>query len=633
MTVPLVPRQVLFGNPERVSPRISPDGRRLAWIAPDEGVLNVWVGEVGAPLDEARAVTADRDRGIRSFFWAHDNRHLLYVQDAGGDENWRLFDVDLDTGDTRDLTPFEGVQARVEETDKRFPDTILVGLNRDNPQLHDVYRLDLPTGTLEKIVENPGFAGFLADADFEVRAGLGPLPDGGMVVMIRETERDEWRPLLQYGRDDALTTAPMAFTLDGKGLWMLTSIGVNAGRLEKLDIATGESEVVAEDPSYDVSGVRLHPDTRQPQLVTYVKERTDYQVLDPEIAEDVATLRALEPGDLNLLGHDDSDRTWLAGYANDDGPVRYYAYDRATRQATFLFEHQPALSRYQLATMEPFSFTARDGLAVHGYLTFPAGEERSSLPTVLNVHGGPWARDTWGYDPEAQWLSNRGYLCVQVNYRGSTGYGKDFVNAGDKEWGAKMHDDLLDAVAWVVDQGFADPDRVAIYGGSYGGYAALVGATFTPEVFRCAVDIVGPSSLKTLIESIPEYWQPMIAQFHTRVGNPETEEDFLWSRSPLSRAGEVRIPLLIAQGANDPRVKQTESEQFVAALTEKGIDHEYLLFPDEGHGFAKPENRLKFYAAAERFLARHLGGRFEDEEEAPAATGDSSDSSDSAGEP
>jgi len=611
-TVPLVPRQVLFGNPERVSPRISPDGKRLAWIAPDEDVLNVWVNQVGAPLEEAAAVTDDRDRGIRSFFWAHDNRHLLYIQDVGGDEDWHLFSVDLDTGDTQDVTPFEGVQARVDETDKRFPDTILVGLNRDNPQLHDVYRLDLPTGELEKIVENPGFIGFLADVDLTVRAGIAPLPDGGMVLMVRDSDQDEWRQLLQWGQDDSLTTSPIAFTLDGTGMLMVSSVGANAGRLTRLDIATGESTVVAEDPQYDVAGVRLHPDTREVQAVTYVKERAHYEILDPEIQVDADALFAVDPGDLSLVGQDDADRTWLAAYSNDDGPMRYYAYDRASKEATFLFEHQPALSEYQLAKMEPFSYTARDGLIIHGYLTFPTGGSRENLPTVLNVHGGPWARDVWGYDPEAQWLANRGYLCVQVNFRGSTGYGKDFVNAGDKEWGAKMHDDLLDAVDWVVGQGHADRSKVAIYGGSYGGYAALAGAAFTPDVFACAVDIVGPSNLKTLIESIPPYWAPMIAQFHTRVGNPETEEEFMWERSPLSKAGDIRIPLLIAQGANDPRVKQAESEQIVAALEEKGIDHEYMLFPDEGHGFAKPENRLKFYAGAERFLAKHLGGRFEE---------------------
>jgi dipeptidyl aminopeptidase/acylaminoacyl peptidase len=345
------------------------------------------------------------------------------------------------------------------------------------------------------------------------------------------------------------------------------------------------------------------------QLVAFQKDRTELVVTDPSIQADIDALQALSHGDLALQNRDNADRTWLVGFVVDDGPVPYYAWDRDTHQATFLFEHQPELSKYTLARMEPFEYQSRDGLTIHGYLTFPPDEPREGLPTVLNVHGGPWARDSWGYNPEAQWFANRGYLCVQVNYRGSTGYGKDFVNAGDKAWGAAMHNDVIDAVDWVVNRGYADRERIAIYGGSYGGYAALVGAAFTPDVFRCAVDIVGPSNLKTLIESIPPYWQPLVAQFHTRVGNPETEPEFLWSRSPLSKVDQIRIPLLIAQGANDPRVKQAESEQIVAALKERGIDYEYLLFEDEGHGFAKPENRLRFYAAAEAFLARHLGGR------------------------
>jgi dipeptidyl aminopeptidase/acylaminoacyl peptidase len=323
-------------------------------------------------------------------------------------------------------------------------------------------------------------------------------------------------------------------------------------------------------------------------------------------------MQALHSGDMIVANRDDTDQVWLLGFTADDGPVSYFSFDRRTGEATFLFHHQPALSAYTLARTEPFSFVASDGLAVSGYLTFPPGLDRQNLPTVVNVHGGPWARDTWGFSPEAQWLANRGYLCAQVNFRGSTGFGKDFLNAGDREWAGRMQQDVTDAVEWMVEQGLADPDRVAIYGGSYGGYAALVGATFTPDLYRCAVDIVGPSSLKTLIESIPPYWAPMVSLFHTRVGNPDTEEDFLWSRSPLSRVDQVRIPLLIAQGANDPRVKQAESEQFVAALKAKGIDYEYLLFEDEGHGFAKPENRLRFYAAAEAFLARHLGGRSEE---------------------
>jgi dipeptidyl aminopeptidase/acylaminoacyl peptidase len=608
-TPELIPREVLFGNPERISPRISPDGARLGWVAPVDGVLNVWVAT--AEGQDARPVTDDRDRGIRQFFWAHDGRHLLYVKDEGGDENWRLHAVNLESGTIRDLTPFDGVQAQVVEVTRHHPDHVLVGLNKDNPQLHDVYRLTISDGTLEKVADNPGFVAWVADRELAVRAGVAPTPDGGLAVMVRDNLEEEWRPLLTAGQEDALSTGPVDFSVDGNALLMISSIGANAGRLVKMPIDGGESETIAEDPRFDVSDVVIHPDTREVEMVGFLRERLEWEVLDPGLVEDVAAMRGLHPGDLRVINRDDADRLWLLGFTADDGPVSYFLFDRRSKEATFLFHHQPALSSYSLAEMEPFTYTARDGLTVSGYLTFPVGVEREELPMVLNVHGGPWARDVWGYSPEAQWLANRGYLCMQVNFRGSTGFGKNFVNAGDREWAGRMQDDLVDAVAWAVGKGYADPERLAIYGGSYGGYAALVGATFTPDLFRCVVDIVGPSSLKTLIESVPPYWEPMVALFHTRVGNPETEEDFLWSRSPLSRVDQVRVPLLIAQGANDPRVKQAESEQFVAALRDKGIDHEYLLFEDEGHGFAKPENRLRFYAAAEGFLARHLGGRSE----------------------
>ncbi len=616
--VELIPRQVLFGNPERISPRISPDGTQLAWIAPSDGVLNVWVGPAGTGQGEgidwsaARVVTDDSDRGIRMFAWAHDGRHLLYLQDTGGDENWRLHDVDLATMQRRDLTPFDNVQTQLIAGEKKFPTEILVGLNRDNPQLHDVYRLDLTTGELTKEVANPGFVGWVADSQLVVRAGVAPQPDGGLVLMVRGGNGEEWRPLLSIDAEDALTSGPVAFSEDGTSMLVMSSVGTNTGRLVRLNLATGDAEVLAEDPEADVTGIRLHPDTREPQIVTFLKDRSEYRVLDPDVADDLAAIRALHPGDPSFDDADDTDATWLIRFTTDTGAVPFFSYDRETRTGGFLFETRPELARYELAPMEPFSFTARDGLTIHGYASFPPGAGREGLPTVLNVHGGPWARDAWGFHPEAQWLANRGYLCIQVNYRGSTGYGKAFVNAGDREWGGRMHDDLVDAIAHITGQGWADPARIAIYGGSYGGYAALVGAAFTPELFRCAVDIVGPSNLKTLIETVPPYWAPMISQFHRRLGDPAKDADFLWSRSPLSRADNISIPLLIAQGANDPRVKQAESEQIVAALKAAGIDHEYMLFPDEGHGFAKPENRLRFYAAAERFLAKHLGGRAED---------------------
>jgi dipeptidyl aminopeptidase/acylaminoacyl peptidase len=600
-TPELIPLEILFGNPDKFSPRISPDGRRLAYIAPHDGVLNVWLGTVGS--DDFKPITDDRDRGIRSFNWCHDNRTILYTQDQGGDENFRIYSVNTDGGPVVDRTPFDGVQAQLLALSKERPDQVVIGINKDNEQLHDAYVLTLSTGDLEKVAENPGYVQWAVDQQLSVRGGAAPRPDGGFDFHIDD------KLVLGVDMEDGLSTDIIGFTHDGTGLYVKTSTGANAARLLLLDLVSGQQTVIAEDPKYDIDIVVLHPDTRQVQVVVFLEDRLRYEVLDPSVQGDIDALQRLHHGDLVLQGRDHADRTWLAAYTADDGPVSFFAWDRDKQEATFLFDHMTALTDYELAKMEPFAFEARDGLTVHGYLTFPVGVERSNLPAVLNVHGGPWARDEWGFNQEAQWLANRGYVCVQVNYRGSTGYGKDFVNAGNREWGAKMHDDLLDAVDFVVGQGWVDRERVAIYGGSYGGYAALVGATFTPDVFRCAVDIVGPSSIKTLIESIPPYWEPLVVQFHTRVGNPETEEDFLWSRSPLSKVDQIKIPILIAQGANDPRVKQAESEQIVAAMKEKGIDYEYLLFPDEGHGFAKPENNLAFHAAAERFLAQHLGGR------------------------
>jgi dipeptidyl aminopeptidase/acylaminoacyl peptidase len=611
----LIPRSVLFGNPERTSPRISPDGARLAWIAPDEGVLNAWVAPItktGVDWDAAQAVTEDRDRGIRVIAWARDARHLLYLQDTGGDENWRLYDVNVETMKRRDLTPFEGIAARLIATRKSHPGEVLVGMNKRDEHLHDVYRLDLATGELTLEIENPGFAGWLADEDLVVRAAYAPLPDGGFDLMVRDGADGDWRKLLTIDADDAPSSEVVSFSADGRTLLLISAAGSNTGRLTRVDVATGTSEVILEDPDADVSGALLHPETRDPQVVVVLKDRAEYHVLDGSLKEDLLAVRKLHSGDPQFLGRDDADTTWLIGFTTDTGPIPYFSYDRTTGKGSLLFVHRPELEEYELAAMEPFEFTSRDGLTVHGYASFPAGADRRDLPAVLNVHGGPQVRDEWGFDPNAQWLANRGYLCIQVNYRGSTGYGKQFVAAGDREWGGKMHDDLIDAVNYVVAQGWADRDRMAIFGGSYGGYAALVGAAFTPEVFRCAVDIVGPSNLKTLLESIPPYWKPLAAGLYKRVGHPEKDEEFLWSRSPLSRARDIKIPLLIAQGANDPRVKQAESEQIVAALKDAGIDHEYMLFPDEGHGFAKPSNRMKFYAVAEQFLARHLGGRFEE---------------------
>ena len=598
----LIPRRILFGNPDKGSPEIAPDGRRLAHLAPVDDVLNVWVGDLDG--DGGRPVTSDTDRGIRTYRWAEDGRHLIYLQDSGGDENWRVHVVNPETGEDRDATPFDDVQARVLGVSRRRPGNVLLGLNKDNPELHDAYLLELETGRLERVAENPGYVDWLVDNELRPRGGTRMHDDGSGALEL------DGATVLELDPDDAISTYPLGFTADDASLYLVTPASANAAGL--VQVRPGSPpETLADDPTYDVAGAQLHPVARTVEIVSFLRAHLEHQVLDQALAPDVEAMTALHPGDALFISRDHADRTWTMGFTADDAPVSYYAFDRASRQGRFLFTQHDDLARYRLSAMEPFSFSARDGLEIHGYLTFPPDAPRTGLPTVLYVHGGPWARDTWGYDATAQWFANRGYLCVQVNYRGSSGYGKAFLNAGDREWGRKMHTDLIDAVEHVVSRGYADRSLVGIYGGSYGGYAALAGATFTPDVFRCAVDIVGPSNLRTLLETIPPYWKPLVTQFYRRVGHPEKDGELLWERSPLSRAGDIRIPLLIAQGANDPRVKMSESDQIVAALSERGIPHTYLVYPDEGHGFKKPENAMAFQAEAERFLAEHLGGRCE----------------------
>lgn len=605
----MIPREILFGNPEKDSPKISPDGAHLAYLAPKDNVLNVWVHTVGK--EDYRVVTQDRKRGIRWYFWAEDNIHIIYLQDSDGDENWHVYAVDLTNDVTRDLTPFLNIRAQVQATDPNFPNQMLVSLNLRDRRLFDVYRLDLNTGALEKDTENPGdVLEWLTDPNFQIRGAQAMTPDGGAQLRVREDANGPWRPLVTWGPDDNLCSG-IGFTPDGKGVYLRDSRNSNIMQLVQIDIVTGKQMVLASDPEYDIGDVIIHPRTHQVQAVSFIKERSYWQVLDPKIEKDIEAIKNIHKGDFFLLNRDSADKNWLIGFTADDGPIPYYVYDRETQKAEFLFTNRPRLEQYTLAPMKPITLKARDDLTLHGYLTLPVGIRAKDLPVVLRVHGGPWARDVWGYSAEAQWLANRGYACLQINFRGSTGYGKKFLNAGNRNWGAKMHDDLIDGVDWAVKEGIADPKRIAIYGGSYGGYAALAGAAFTPDAFACAVDVCGPSNIVTLIKSIPPYWEPMRKLFDERVGNIDTEEDFLKSRSPLFKADQIKIPLLIGQGANDPRVKQAESEQIVEALRSKGKPVEYVVFPDEGHGFARPENRLKFYAIAEAFLAKYLGGRAE----------------------
>lgn len=607
--VPLIPRAVLFGNPERTSPRISPDGRHLAYLAPDDrDVLQVWVRTIGA--DDDRVLTADPKRGIRIFFWAFDGEHLLTMQDVDGNEEWHVYAVHLASGAVRDLTPFPGIQAQPVALSHRRPRELLVAMNREDPRRHDVYRVDLRSGEIALDTPNPGsVVEWEADLSLAVRAARAATPDGGFDLLVRNRAEDAWRIARHWGPEDE--GSALFFSEDGATLYLSASHDANARRLVALDLATDRERVIAEDPEYDLSDVLAHPTRRAVEAVSFYRERVEWRVIDPSVAGVLQRLVVEVPGDLSVVSRDLADRTWTVAVTRDDGPVWYHVYDRETQALSPLFSQQPKLDGLPLAAMQPIAYTARDGLTVHGYLTTPRHLPERNLPAVLFVHGGPWGRDMWGFDAHAQWLANRGYAVLQVNFRGSTGYGKRFMTAGDREWAARMHDDLIDGVEWLVSRGIADRKRIAIMGGSYGGYATLVGLTFTPEVFAAGVDIVGPSNLLTLIRTIPPYWEPLKAIFRRRVGDVETEEEFLKSRSPLFFADRIRAPLLIAQGANDPRVKQAESEQIVAACREAGKPVTYALYTDEGHGFARPENRLHFYALAEEFLAKHLGGRCE----------------------
>ncbi|HJZ83560.1 MAG TPA: S9 family peptidase [Polyangia bacterium] len=602
----LIPRKILFGNPEKAGPEISPDGKLLAYLAPEKGVLNVWIRTLGK--DDDHVVTSDKKRGIRQYFWQPDSQHILYRQDQDGDENWHIYQTELATKITRDLTPFAGIQARVEYVDWEHPNEILVGINVRNPQLHDVYKVDLRTGALTMDTQNPGdVADFGVDNQMRVRMAQVATPDGGIEIRTREGAKAAWKTLVKWGPEESGDGA-LGFTPNDKSLLISTSVDANAARLVEIELASKRQKVIAEDKDYDAGVVMEHPKTHKLEAVSFNRDRLEWQAIDKGVGADLEALKKVHDGEVTVVSRDLADKTWVVSFVVDDGPVWWYLWDRTGKKATPLFSNQPALEKYKLAKMQPVTFPAKDGLNIHAYLTLPPGSQGKKVPLVLNVHGGPWARDTWGYRPEAQWLANRGYAVLQINYRGSTGYGKKYLHAGDREWAGKMQQDLLDGKAWAIAQGHVDPKKVCIYGGSYGGYATLVGVTFTPDAFACGVDIVGPSNILTLLKSIPPYWKPLVSIFESRVGKM-SEEEFLKSRSPLFKANAIKVPLMIAQGASDPRVKQAESDQIVAAMRKNGKAVEYIVFPDEGHGFARPENRLKFYAAAEGFLARYLGGK------------------------
>jgi dipeptidyl aminopeptidase/acylaminoacyl peptidase len=610
----------LFGNPERAGVQISPDGKYLAWLAPSEGVLNVWVAPVG-DLERARAVTADKTRPVSRYVWTFDGKHLLYLQDKAGDENFHVFRVNAGSGEVLDLTPVDGVRAQVYSLSARKPHTVLVGMNERDRKLFDVHELDLRTGERKPLVLNDrGFVGYNIDNDLRVRFAQQMTPDGASVLFAYDAKGKSWTEHDRVPDEDLLTTAVLGFDKLGASYYAFDSRGRNTGALYRVDVKTKQKKLIHEDTRVDVKDVMVHPTEFTPQAVLVNYERPAWVAIDASVRRDLESLARLGDGTLAVRSRTLDDKVWVVSLESDTAPAKYYRWHRPTQKAEFLFSARPKLDDQPLTKMRPVVIRSRDGLELVSYLSLPKdadpdgdGSVEHPLPMVLLVHGGPWGRDNWGFDPQHQLLANRGYAVLSVNFRGSTGFGKAFTNAGDRQWGKKMHEDLLDAVAWAVERKIAPKERICIMGASYGGYATLAGLTLTPDVFACGVDIVGPSNIITLLDSIPPYWAPVKALFHTRIGDPGTPEgkQGLLAVSPLTHAANIQRPLLIAQGANDPRVKKSESDQIVRAMQAKKIPVSYVVFPDEGHGFARPQNNIAFFALTEAFLSAHLGGWFQ----------------------
>jgi dipeptidyl aminopeptidase/acylaminoacyl peptidase len=618
----LIPRDVLFGNPQKAQARLSPDGKHLSFVAPVDGVLNVWVGPVD-DISQAVPVTEEKVRPISNHHWAYDNKHILYGQDKNGDENFHIYATNIEDRSTTDLTPIDGVRAEIQEISEKHPGEILVGLNDRDPRLHDIWRVNIESAEKELVQLNHGVAGYLTDDNFNVRLAFNYTPDGGQLWQLPEGAGDEktWVDFAEFGPEDAMTSGPAGFDKTGETLYFEDSRNRNTAGLFAMDLGTREVELIAENQKCDVGGVVAHPTEKNIQAVSFTYDRTKWDVLDPAIAEDFEFLKKHKDGDFVITSRTLDDSQWTVAYFLDDGPMKFYRYERTPeRKMHFLFNNRDDLEDYQLVKMHAPIIKSRDGLELVSYLSLPPGSDTDNdgrpdkpVPMVLDVHGGPWARDSWGLNPYHQWLANRGYAVLSVNYRGSSGFGKEFINAANGEWSGKMHDDLLDAVQWAIDEKIAQADKVAIMGGSYGGYATLVGLTFTPDVFACGVDIVGPSSLVTLLQNVPEYWMPFMPVMKIRVGDVDTEEGRaeLLKRSPLEFVDKIKKPLLISQGKHDPRVKKLEADQIVAAMQEKNIPVTYVLYPDEGHGFRRPENNKSNNAVTEAFLAEQLGGRYE----------------------
>ncbi len=606
LNIPKIPLEDFFRNPEKSSFQLSPNGKKIAYMKPwDDGnrMMNVYIKDLGQ--ENGVRITSASKRSLYGYFWLNDNR-IAYIQDKGGDENIHIYAVDIDGSNDIDLTPFDNIQARITDDLEDDPNHMIISINNRNPRIHDVYRLNVNSGELTLIAENPGnIMGWMTDNDGKLRIAM--TSDGvNSSILYRDTEKDEFKPILTT--NFKVSVSPLFFTFDNKNLYVSSNRGRDKSAIYKFDLETAkETELIFEHDEVDVSGLLRSINRKVLTGVSYYTDKRQLHFLD-EWRENLQKKLESKLTNVEVAISDMSkDETKAIVVAfSDISRGTYYYYDIENDDLTLLADLNPWLNPDHMSNMKSISYTSRDGLKINGYLTIPKGSNGKNLPVVVNPHGGPWARDRWGFNPEIQYLANNGYAVFQMNFRGSTGYGRDFWEKSFKQWGKTMQDDITDGVEWLINEGIADPERIAIYGASYGGYATLAGLTFTPDLYACGVDYVGVSSLFTFMESMPPYWELYREIMYEMVGHPENDKELLASSSPLLHVDKIKVPLFIAQGANDPRVKKSESDQIVNALKEKGIDVPYMVKDDEGHGFYNEKNRFDFYKAMSEFLSEHL---------------------------
>lgn len=605
---PLIPMKDFFRNPEKAAFRISPDGKKLAFMQPWKNRLNIFVQEIGKP-EEVQATFAEA-RDISGYFWKNNNR-LVFLQDKGGNENFHLFAVDADGKNQVELTPGDEVRAEIIDDLFENENEMIVGLNKRNPQIFDAYRINITTGEMKMIGENPGnITGWITDNTGAIRGAT--TTDGiNTAVLYRKSEADAFQVLKSTNFKE--TFSPLFFDFDDKTLFVASSIGRDKTAIIAYDPdANKELYVLYEHPEVDVSLLRRSRKRKVNTAIVYETDKTHYHFLDKEREALQKKFESRWPGyEVSLAGTNRNEDKMLIYVGSDRSYGQYWFYDQGKDEFIKLADMAPWLDENQLSEMKPVRYTSRDGMVINGYLTLPKGVPAKNLPVVINPHGGPWARDSWGFNPEVQFLANRGYAVLQMNFRGSVGYGRKFWEASFKQWGKTMQDDITDGVNWLIKEGIADPKRVAIYGASYGGYATLAGITLTPDLYACAVDYVGVSNLFTFMGTIPPYWKPYLDMMYEMVGDPEKDKELMTAASPVFHVDKIKCPLFIAQGANDPRVAKAESDQIVEALKKRGIDVPYMVKDNEGHGFANEENRMEFYREMEKFFAKYLGGRME----------------------